>query len=90
LAARVDYKASVAKDLRKLDRQTAERILRKIEQVLASEQGHGKPLAGQFAGLCSLRVGDYRVVYASMEGRYLVLRIAHRRDVYAKGRPDLN
>jgi len=87
LAARVEYKASVARDLRRLDRATALRVLQKIEKGLTEEGHQGDPLSGEFAGLHRLRVRDYRVIYARTDEGYLVLRIGHRRDVYGKGRP---
>ena len=85
--ARVEYKASVAGDLDRLDRGMALRILKKIERSFASEGRTGEPLAGEFDGLFRLRVGDYRVIYARTTEGYLVLRIGHRGDVYRKGRP---
>jgi len=89
LAARVDYKASVAKDLQRLGQTAAERILRKVERALASEGQQGKGLSGEFAGLYRLQVGDYRVIYARTDEGYLVLRIGHRREVYRKERPGI-
>jgi mRNA interferase RelE/StbE len=86
-AAKVDYKLSVAGDLDRLDRAVALRILKKIERTLAEEGRSGEPLAGEFAGLFRLRVGDYRVIYARTAEGYLVLRIGHRGDVYRRGRP---
>lgn len=86
-AARVEYKASVAGDLDRLDRAVAVRILRKIEKALAAEEGAGEPLAGEFAGLYRLRAGDYRVIYDRTSTGYLVLRIGHRGEVYRRGRP---
>lgn len=87
MPVRVDYKASVEGDLKKLDPPTAARVLRKIERMLASEGEPGEPLSGEFAGLARLRAGDYRVIHARTNKGYLVLRIAHRRDVYRKVRP---
>ena len=86
MAARVEYKASVSKDLRKLNRPAAIRLLSKIEKALRLE-GQGKALTGDFNGLYSLRVGDYRVIYVRTDSGFLVLRIGHRRDVYKRGRP---
>jgi mRNA interferase RelE/StbE len=86
-AANVEYKASVAGDLSRLDPSVALRVLRKIESALAADGRAGEPLAGEFAGLYRLRVGDYRVIYARSLKGYLVLRIGHRGDVYRKGRP---
>jgi mRNA interferase RelE/StbE len=87
LAARVEYKASVASDLPRLDRSAAVRVLRKIEKTLAEEGHRGDALSGEFAGLYRLRLGNYRVIYARTDVGYLVLRIGHRRDVYRKGPP---
>ncbi|HEY3124361.1 MAG TPA: type II toxin-antitoxin system RelE/ParE family toxin [Thermoanaerobaculia bacterium] len=86
-AARIEYKASVAGDLDRLDDQAAVRILKKIEKALASEGRVGEPLAGEFTELFKRRVGEYRVIYARTSGGYLVLRIGHRSDVYRRGRP---
>ena len=85
--AKLEYKASVAGDLDRLDPPAALRILGKIEKALAAEGRGGEPLAGEFAGLYRLRVGDYRVIYARTSTGYLVLRIGHRGTVYRKGRP---
>jgi mRNA interferase RelE/StbE len=82
LPARIEYKASVKKDLGHLDPGTAGRVLRKIEKALGGQGQQGKALAGELSGLFALRVGDYRVVYARTTEGYLVLRIRHRSEVY--------
>jgi mRNA-degrading endonuclease RelE of RelBE toxin-antitoxin system len=82
LAARIEYKASVAKDLKQLDRKDRVRVLEKIERALAAGGPAGEPLSGEFAGLYRLRAGDFRVIFARTAGGYLVLRIGHRREVY--------
>ncbi len=48
-----------------------------------------KPLTGELAGLRSARRGDYRVLIEVDEGRrqVLVVRIAHRSDVYRPPAP---
>lgn len=87
MAAGTEYKASVQKDLRRLDRPAALKVLRRIEATLTSEGHGGEALSGEFVGLFRMRVGDYRVIYARTEEGYLVLRIGHRREVYRRGRP---
>lgn len=78
----IEYKASVQKDLRRVDSKQALRILAAIERALKTRGRGGEALTGSFAGLFKLRVGDYRVVYARTDRGYLVLRVAHRREVY--------
>jgi mRNA interferase RelE/StbE len=80
--ARISYKASVRKDLKGLDRKTVERILDAIEADLAAHPGKDKALKGQFAGLYSYRVGEWRVIYSIIGESILILRIAHRKDSY--------
>lgn len=87
MAARVEYKASVEQDLRRLGGNIASRVLKKIERSLRVEGRRGESLSGEFAGLWKLRVGDYRVIYMPTREGYLVLRVGHRREVYRKGRP---
>jgi mRNA interferase RelE/StbE len=87
LAVRIEYKASVEKDLRKLSPTAAARLLQRLERALASEGKAGESLSGEFVGLYRLRVGDYRIIYVRTDEGYLVLRIGQRREVYRKARP---
>lgn len=84
MARQIKYKASVGKDLRRLDRSAALRVLRSIEAKLCEGEDPGEPLTGEFAGLYRLRAGQHRVIYARTREGYLVLRIGHRREVYRK------
>jgi len=80
---RIDYKASVQKDLDRMDDPPIpSRLLKTIEKKLQTEGPLEKPLSGEFAGLFRIRVGDYRCIYQKTNQGYLVLRIAHRKDVY--------
>jgi mRNA interferase RelE/StbE len=82
LPGRVQYKASVEKDLRRLDRQAMARVLEGIETKLARELPVGIPLSGEFKGLFRLSIGDYRVIYSKDKDGVLVLRISHRKEAY--------
>lgn len=41
-----------------------------------------KPLRGELAGHYRVRTGDWRLVLRPVGGAVLIVRIAHRRDVY--------
>ena len=82
MADKVLYKASVAKDLRRINPNDKQRILRQIEEALGEDPGSGEALHGEFEGLFKFRVGEYRVVYALAGGDVLVLRIRHRSKAY--------
>ncbi|MBN1273268.1 MAG: type II toxin-antitoxin system RelE/ParE family toxin [Candidatus Aminicenantes bacterium] len=84
MAYRIVYKKSVSRDLSKLDKQEARRILNKIEQELTQKAASFPVLKGKFAGLRKYRIGDYRVIYAIVESDVRILRIGDRQDVYKK------
>lgn len=84
MAYRIVYKRSVAKDLKKLDKKEASRILNKIEKELPKKATSCPVLKGKFAGLRKYRIGDYRVIYAIVESYVRILRIGDRREVYKK------
>lgn len=84
MAYNIAYKKSVAKDLSRLGKPEARRILDKIEKELNVRADNYPFLNGAFAGLRKLRVGDYRVIFAILEQEVLILRIGHRRDIYKK------
>jgi mRNA interferase RelE/StbE len=84
LAYNIIYKKSVYRDLKKLSKAEAGRILDKIEKELSKKADTYPVLKGQFAGLRKYRVGDYRVIYVILGDDVLILRIGHRRGVYKK------
>jgi mRNA interferase RelE/StbE len=84
LAYNIVYKRSVQRDLKKLAKAEADRILNEIEQELSKNADTYPVLKGQFSGLRKYRIGDYRVIYALLGDDCLVLRIGHRKEVYKK------
>jgi mRNA interferase RelE/StbE len=84
LAYNIVYKKSVQRDLKKLSKTEARRVLSQVEKELSRNADSYPILKGQFAGLRKYRVGDYRVIYAILGDEVVVLRIGHRKDVYKK------
>lgn len=84
MAYNIGYKKSVERDLKKLPKAEARRILDQIEKELPEKADAYPVLKGQFAGLRKFRIGDYRVIYAVLGNEAVVLRIGHRKDVYRK------
>ena len=76
------YKSSVKKDLKRINKRELLRILNEIENALKSTPLKGNKLRGEFKGLSSYRIGDYRVIYTILGKTVLVLRVSHRKDVY--------
>lgn len=83
MSYRVRIKRSAAKALRKIDHQDRERLVEAIDR-LGEEPHSGSVLKGELSGLRRIRVGNYRIVYEVYEDELtvLVVRVAHRRDVY--------
>jgi mRNA interferase RelE/StbE len=82
LAYNILYKKSVQRDLKKLGKTEARRILDQLEAELSKKPDSYPILKGEFAGLRKYRLGDYRIIYALMDKDVVVLRIGHRKEVY--------
>lgn len=82
MSFRIAFKKSVARDLKRIDKDQADRILRKIEKELPEKAEAFSVLSGKFSGLRKFRVGNYRVIYSIIGDTALILRIIHRRQVY--------
>ena len=78
---KITFKQSVWKDLKRLDKADATRILEKIEHELAEQANQYPILTGKFSGLRKYRLGKYRIIYTLQEETVLILRIGHRSDV---------
>jgi mRNA interferase RelE/StbE len=86
LAWTIEYAESVRKQLRKLDKSDARRIVDFMDQRVASDDPRrlGKALKGPLGDLWCYRVGDFRVICEIQDGvlTVLVLQIGNRREVY--------
>lgn len=83
----IEFVPEAAKELKKLGRAEAERIIRTLEEriaVLEDPRTLGAPLTGDHAGYWRWRIGDYRVIARIQEQRVtiLIVRVGHRREVY--------
>lgn len=76
-------KQSAYKELKRIDKKERIRLIAAIDR-LAINPHIGKLLKGEFSGLRRIRSGNYRVIYEINEGEVLVLvlRIAHRKEIY--------
>lgn len=75
MAYNIVYKKSVERDLKKLSKAEAYRVLTQVEKELSKTADTYSVLKGQFAGLRKYRVGDYGVIYAILGDDVPVLRI---------------
>jgi mRNA interferase RelE/StbE len=87
LAWTIEYAETAKKQLRKLDKVAARRIVDFMDERVAlsdDPRGPGKALKGSLGDLWRYRVGDYRVLCDIQDGvlTILVLQIGNRRNVY--------
>jgi len=87
LAWRIELADAAVKALKKIDRQDARRITRFLHERVApaaNPRQYGKALQGDLRTYWRYRVGAYRVIcYIDDHAlRVLVIRVAHRKDVY--------
>ncbi len=88
MAWRIELSGQAQQNLRALDRQVAQRILRFLSERLAplnDPREIGEALKGStLGGFWKYRVGDYRII-ATIDDqavKILVVKIGNRRDVY--------
>lgn len=88
MAWTIDYTESARRQLRKLDRQAAQRILDFMDERIAAQEdprNTGKALTGPMLGAYwRYRIGDYRIICDIQDGALcvLVIEIGNRREVY--------
>ena len=84
---RIEFTASAERALRKLDPRVTRRLFAFLrERATADPRSHGKALQGDRVGYWRYRIGDYRVIchLEDQRLRVLVVRVAHRREIYRK------
>lgn len=87
MAYNVEYQETALRQLRKLDRQVARRIVDYLDEVAALDdpRDRGKGLTGDRTGVWRYRIGDYRVLCELLDAELVILalEVGHRRSVYA-------
>jgi mRNA interferase RelE/StbE len=81
---RIEFTRAALRQLSKLQRRDAARVLSAIEALASDPRPIGvKKLVGE-DNAWRIRIGDHRVIYEIHDGRLLVVvfRVGHRKDVY--------
>jgi mRNA interferase RelE/StbE len=87
LAWTIEYADTAKVQLRKLDKQTARRILDFMDERIAETENPrhtGKALTGPHGGFWRYLVGDCRVICDIQDGALcvLVVQVGNRREIY--------
>lgn len=83
----VEFDQAAVRDLRRLGAEAERRVLRYLRERIsgsADPRRLGQALTGDRKGVWRYRVGDYRIVAAIEDGRFVVLvvTVGHRREIY--------
>ena len=88
MAWTIEYTETARKQLRKLDKQIARRILDFMDERISGERNPrdtGKALTGNLLGaFWRYRIGDFRIICDIQDAKLcvLVVQIGNRREVY--------
>ncbi|HUD73824.1 MAG TPA: type II toxin-antitoxin system RelE/ParE family toxin [Terracidiphilus sp.] len=88
MAWRIEYSKDADKEIAKLDKPIAQRIIRFMGSRVAkleNPRSIGQALAGSTLGdFWKYRVGDYRIIADIQDGKLIVqvVRVGNRREVY--------
>jgi mRNA interferase RelE/StbE len=87
LAWTIEYSDRALKTLKKMDKQTARRIVDYLSERVAPAEdprAFGKPLKGDLGEFWRYRVGDYRIlcVIEDDQVKILAATIGHRKHIY--------
>lgn len=89
MAWKIEFTQTALKQLDKLDKPVAHRILKFLHErvgKLDDPRKIGARLQGTLSEFWKYRVGDYRLICSLENDRFvvLVLRIGHRREIYSR------
>jgi mRNA interferase RelE/StbE len=81
---KIFFKPKAKRDLEKLDSQTKIRILKKLQfySTHSNPFRFAESLKDLRFGSWRFRVGSYRILCDADDGRIIVLKIGHRKDIY--------
>ena len=87
MAWQIEFTPEAEKQLGKIDRQSAKRIINFLRERIATAEDPrslGKAQKGVLRDFWRYRVGDYRIMCRIEDDRLLILvvRVAHGREVY--------
>jgi len=83
----IEFKKSVKKDLKNIDKSKIKAILREIERLKTGidDKENVIKLKGNNP-YYRLRIGDYRIIFEKFDDRLviLVVKVGHRKEIYNK------
>ena len=82
MAFQLEFKPKAVKDLDKLPREIAARVIQKLESLQSGLKSGDVKRLTNFSPEYRLRVGDYRALFEVEGTSIIVYRVIHRREAY--------
>lgn len=82
MAKKIEWTEAARAEVRRIDRESAMRILEGLARFLLTEEGDVKLLKGSDPKEYRLRVGDYRIRFQDLADTLQILSVQHRREAY--------
>ena len=81
-----EFTRHAMREFLKLPKDVRQRIVEKLEYYLESPDplAYAKPLVADPRGAFRFHIGSYRVVFDTEDGRILITRVGHRKDIYRR------
>lgn len=76
------YTKTAFDDIKKLDSVVKKRIKKKLEEYSKNPHSFAKKLINSSIGTYRWRIGNFRVVFDIDQDKIVILKIAHRREIY--------
>lgn len=82
----LEYKLSVAKELRALPKTDVKRVVKRIQSLANEPRGPGTVKLQGETDLYRIRQGDYRIIYniSDLTVTVLIIKVGHRKEVYER------
>lgn len=78
---KIEFKPRALKDCEKIPKHQLECIFSQIDKMSNDLNGNVKRLTN-FTPEYRLRVGDYRILFETVQSKIVIYRVRHRKDVY--------
>lgn len=76
------YTHRAVKDIKKLDKETKDRIGTTLFRFKDNPLKHARKLTHSSLGSYRFRIGNYRVIFDIEEDDIVILRVGHRKEIY--------
>ncbi len=80
---KVVFTDDAKRDLLKLDKKTRLRIVNKLRFFASDPLKFSRKLSHPSIGSFRFRIGEYRVIFDLKNDAIVILKVGHRRDIYA-------